>query len=163
MQTFAKSVTPLLKDKGTGILQPYSRKKKFKKFVIDYEGGDIAIEGDDVSNIFYASVSQLPHCCGIDEIGDITVYERDTDYIKDNKEEFEQVLDTVLSQLLRRSKTYSRGDYIRKTIFVCNLIPENEGCILMREAFIRTGYFTLVKSFINSNSGNLVELWVSNI
>jgi hypothetical protein len=70
-------------------------------------------------------------------------------------------IDDYFGWLLRKKNSGRR--ITRKHLFVANLIPDvDKGSLLVRESFIRTGYFSLVKSFINSNSCNLVEVWISN-
>lgn len=163
MKTFEKKIAPLLTDKDNIVL-PYFRKKIFKHFSVTVNSTEVIIEKNDTFyEIFCSSISSLAYCCGILEIGDIFIRgDRDShNYIEQNKKEFEQALDYALNTMLRLlSNKKFKG---RKNVFICNLIPVNEGCILLREAFIRTGYFRLIKSFVNKNSGNLVEIWISNI
>lgn len=113
----------------------------------------------DYEEIFCLKVANSSFCCGVGEIGQICLYE---DFEGEQKEIAEKYIDDYLAYLLNlNTKSVKKTQY--KRAIIANLIPlDDKGSKFLKESFIRTEYFTLVKSFKNINSGNLIETWISN-
>ena len=90
-------------------------------------------------NAFYACINQLPHCCGIYELGEI-----DFSTFKDEIKFF---------NALAVCKT-------GKTLMI-NTINTGESARLA-EVLAKCSNWTLVKTFKNSGSGNTIKIWMSN-
>lgn len=105
----------------------------------------IVIEDNYFQTFFRANIDQLPYCCGVFEIGE---FNYGGSYAWRNS----SVIDTVFRRLLRENKY----------VFIANLINNYE-CNVVKASFKRTGLFKMVKRFKNPNSGNFIEVWVSEI
>jgi len=83
--------------------------------------------------------NELPHCCGIYELGDI--------YCKDLMPEH---INYILDYSLATTK---------KTVIINT--NGKAGCIPMEKALAVSKSFTLVKTFKNT-TGNTIKMWISN-
>lgn len=102
------------------------------------------------TTLFYADLRTLEHCCGVIEIGDIT------SSTSTFGKPLENALDEAVVAVLNKFTQVKRCNTL-----VANLV-KNRACERLRASFIRTGLFTLVKTFVNTGSGNQIEMWVSN-
>lgn len=128
------------------------RKKKLppKRITYSYTMDECELsiyeKDDEYSPVFSFRIDQLPFCCGVYEIGEID------DTRLDNTNVFKETLHEALIELMHEHEGHT---------VVCSTI-KNAACSTLKSAFIKTGLFTLVKTFNNSNSGNEIEFWVSN-
>jgi len=87
-------------------------------------------------------ISNLPYCCGVFELGEISV-SRDI-----NITDVTKVLDTLVT---------------KNTNFTLMINTNGiEDSIIFEKALAKCKYFTLVKTFKNRNSKNIIKMWVSN-
>lgn len=159
-----ETITPLLLHSvALRAKKPPLGKSLFRIYIWNEDGLSIGYEKEySGQEIFNINIARLPHCCGMLEMGNIFLEEGMFSELPDKQiAALTTYIDDYFGWLLRKSN--SGRKITRKHLFVANLIPDvDKGSLLVRESFIRTGYFSLVKSFINSNSYNLVEVWISN-
>ena len=86
--------------------------------------------------------NRLPHCCGIFEIGDLSIGSLFP------TTELTKILDTIVNNITNRTLILSTNGVSTSIWF--------------EKALSECKEWTLVKQFKNSNSGNTVKLWVSN-
>lgn len=129
---------------------------------------DINLSGFSIYNkygdtILSLEILDMPACCGIDELGNISLRENNFNELTSKEvEKLKSYVDKCLNYLLHKN-TNKRNKLRPKRLFIANLTPDTDkGSLFLRESFIRTKLFSLVKSFINKNSGNLIEVWISN-
>lgn len=129
---------------------------------------DINLSGFSIYNkygdtILSLEILDMPACCGIDELGNISLRENNFNELTSKEvEKLKSYVDKCLNYLLHKN-TNKRNKLRPKRLFIANLTPDaDKGSLFLRESFIRTKLFSLVKSFINKNSGNLIEVWISN-
>lgn len=103
--------------------------------------------------IFEIDTTEFSHCCGAFEMGGIQIYPVEEDY---SKKALENALDKALQDLFEINKN---GTW--KYSFVANLI-DNKPCNILKKAFERTNLFSLERKWRNLNSGNEIEMWISN-
>jgi hypothetical protein len=133
------------------------------KFTINIDTSSFDIRKDYGDLIFSLEILDMPACCGIDELGNITFHENYWDELTPKEVgKLKSYVDQSLTYLLHKN-TNKRSKLRPKRLFIANLTPDaDKGSAFLRESFIRTKLFSLVKSFINKNSGNLIEVWISN-
>ena len=105
---------------------------------------------DDDFTVFDFKITELPHCCGVYEIGGID----SNDETVVSLPNFNKALDAGLLELLKQ-ETMTKGIHT----LVANLV-NNIHCSALRNSFKRTGLFTLVKTFKNY-SGSTIDMWIS--
>ncbi len=121
---------------------------KINELTINFDDSDedeeISIESNINGNKYFNfSISQLPHCCGINEIGEFSL----TNGF--NIKQLTEILDLLVS---------NSGS--GKTAIINT--NGRESSIMLEEALLKCKRWVLVKSFINSNSKNTVKMWISN-
>lgn len=132
------------------------------KFTVNIDTSSFDIRKDYGDLIFSLEILDMPACCGIDELGNITLHQNYSDELTSKEvEKLKSYVDQSLTYLLHKN-TNKRNKLRPKRLFIANLTPFDRGSAFLRESFIRTKLFSLVKSFINKNSGNLIEVWISN-
>lgn len=120
--------------------------------------GDLTINNSKGQEVFRCYFYGIPACCGVVELAEIGSLSSDVGLKKDKG--FTTMLDSGLHQLLEISHNGGSAPNECK-VLLANLI-NNEACNLLKDAFIRTKTFTNYKTFVNSNSGNEITMWVSN-
>lgn len=86
------------------------------------------------------SLEPLPMCCGISEVGNLSV--------SDNHPKLTEILDVLVAS--NKGKTLilnTNGDRVS---------------LIYDKALTKCKYWTLVKSFKNSGTGNTIKVWMSN-
>jgi len=154
LKTMKSTVTPIKKNKAVKAVT-----KKEESFTLnDEESGTMqaicdVLRASDVtdldnelglstnggSSIFDATVTVLEYCCAIRELGDISCKNH-------------PALATFINAF---------GNSKKGITFMMNL-NNNASCTIMKKVLRTCDNWTLVKSFKNSNSGNPIEIWMSN-
>lgn len=125
--------------------------KKEKYFEPNIRGDKFEIEDtENTYTMFDFKIDELPHCCGVYEIGNIDL----NDATVVSLPNFNKALDAGLLELLKQ-ETMKKGIHT----FVANLV-NNPACNVLRNSFKRTGLFTCVKTFKNY-SGSTIDMWIS--
>lgn len=126
--------------------------KQETRYRYDLDGNEFSIVVDDSyeDNQFNAQLESTPHCCGVIEIGDINI----EDYAITKEKNFKTCMDNAVTKLLQ-DDTKKNGVHT----YIANLI-DNPACNALRDSFIRTGLFTLVKTFKNY-TGGVINMWIS--
>lgn len=115
----------------------------------------VSIKSNNSIFKFKFSVEEDSFCCGMRSLGDFSIIENEGNFsekekIKFLKEVFEKLIDSTTKE--RNSSELT---------FMLTLI-NNSSCNLLRKVFSDGKIFTLVKTFVNSNSGNKNEIYISN-
>lgn len=118
----------------------------------DEEYQVIAKNGKDEFE-FNLDVSDVPHCCGINEIGNFNI--RSNDRTISEKDKVEGVR-RLLTKIIEHNTS---GKTCRTLYFT---LVDNAGCNLIAKAIADGTMFTEVKTFVNSNTGRQNVLYVSN-
>lgn len=87
------------------------------------------------------SPTRLPHCCGIVELGDLTINKRIT------QSDFNDIMGAIHA--------------IKGKTFIINTNGISNS-VIWESLLVKCPYFTMVKSFVNSNSENTIKMWISN-
>lgn len=137
--------------------KPIKVKKEPKRaytYIVD--DGEIRI-AIDAEVVFSFVLEGQPGCCGIEEWHTINFYPTKKASIE--HEEFQKVLDRAIKEAL--AEVTNTENNRCKTI-IANLIMQSEGCRTLKESFERTGDFIMAREFVNDNTGNKIEIWLSN-
>lgn len=118
----------------------------------DIDSG-ISIANEECKNIFYLSVYGVQACCGASSMAELGAISSSA--LADDKA-FTTTLDKAMHQLIDTAED-SEGCMA----LIANLI-DNNACNLLKDSFKRTKLFSCVKTFTNMNSGNTIEIWLSN-
>lgn len=143
----------------------------FKKVVIpsrnDIDGAYITICMKNGDNVFNFYIDSVPHCCGLLEIGSMTISYYADNFDFTNQKHVDALikkLAQLLGQLCKRATSVSKREngniVVKKYQLMCNLV-DSEPCNILREAMHLSGKFYKVTDFININSNNRIEVWFS--
>ena len=94
---------------------------------------------------FSFDLQDLPHCCGVIELGEIRL----------DKQFPEKDVLTVLEYLVSE---FTKGDKCQTIIINTN---NDSWCVRLATILAKSKYFALVKTFVNSNSSSTIKMWVS--
>ena len=151
----ANKNTPITQIVNSVVRKKVKVAKPINPYLIEQADEDgISIE-DKNGSVFSADISNLNYCCGVYEIGDILI---EYSTLRQDKN-FNDILDNCLNLLV--NKVTDSSNRPKCKTLIANLI-NNEACNTLRDSFIRTGLFTLVKTFTNKGSNNQIEIWISN-
>lgn len=104
-----------------------------------------------------------PFCCGVNHLGNFDIY-NNNDYFKPltkaNFLKLEKLYPLVIQYILEIE--YKKRVKNNKEITLCFTDNSSFPSNLWGKAAVASELFTLVKTFTNSNSGNTVNLYVSN-
>jgi hypothetical protein len=102
---------------------------------------------------FQFETSDVPHCCGMSELGAFYIRGNSTTITRPTKVELvKRMLDRIIEE--------NTSGRTCRTLFFTTI--NNEACNLVDEAVAAGAPFTLVKTFVNSNSSSTNRLYVSN-
>jgi hypothetical protein len=141
--------TKLAENKTFGWIDPIDPNIFFIDLTAEYfdSCGDDEMDGTYITRTgqeyhLYGTLSTLPHCCGIREVGDLSI-----------SKDFPQKL---FNEFMKAFTSYYKG-----TTFIINTNNKNDSIIFER-LLAKCPYFVDIKRFINKTSGNIITLWVSN-
>lgn len=100
-----------------------------------------------VSTRFGFCCNQLPHCCGVYELGSFVCFKQ----LK--PEHINKMLNISLQSLTKPNNRC-------KTVIINT--NGKDDCIPLEAALKVNENFTMVKEFINTGSGSKIKMWVSN-
>lgn len=103
---------------------------------------------------FNFNIESDPFCCGLYSIGEFRIIS-DTKLIPDSEKI--SLIKNGFEKLAQISKHNNNREY---TLFFT--LVNNKSCNLIKEALKSQKYYTIVKTFINQNSGSENILYVSN-
>lgn len=144
--------------KATGVVPVAKLKEKIVKeatYDISYFDSDaeVTIRKGASSFLFSLDIDGIPGCCGILELHDFRS-DRANPSIT-NAEKVEGVRRLLKEVIANHTKA-------RQCITLIFTLVDNAACDLIKEAVADGELFTLVKSFVNSNSGRRNDMYVSN-
>lgn len=110
-------------------------------------------------SIFYFQLLELPHCCGVLEIGGIEFLEFEcgniwTANLKD--EELHKAIIKAIKTVYKKEN----GKYKPCRKIIVNLI-NNSVCKVFEQCLLQTGCFKLIATFTNRNSHNEIRTYFS--
>ena len=128
-------------------------------FTVIQDDSKFYIKDSNEKISFMANISsQLPFCCGMMEIGNfITGYKSE----KEVPDTFARFLDKEFKKWTQKMSKYDPENN-RKIEQIINLKRTDLACEILKESFERTGDFFFVKEFINTNSGNVINVYISS-
>lgn len=148
----ANKVTPV--KSSVPVKKPVFRVESDIEDLLEDESATIRIVTvSNHSTAFELRINQAAYCCGMFEIGSLDAAKLTADKMK----LFTPLLDKALIDMLNEHQSDAEGC----VTYVAALI-DSYPCSILREAFIRTKSFTKVKEYKNFQSGNKIEMWVSN-
>lgn len=101
------------------------------------------ISSEEIKPFFISfDLGELPFCCGVVEIGALVVSDDHLD---------------ILEDFLKHLSNNKRG-----RTFIINTNGKDDARLYEEALEKCTDEWTLVKSFKNSSSGNIVKMWISN-
>lgn len=128
-------------------------------FTVIQDDSKFYIKDSNEKISFMANISrELPFCCGMMEIGNfITGYKSE----KEVPDTFARFLDKEFKKWTQKMSKYDPENN-RKIEQIINLKRTDLACEILKESFERTGDFFFVKEFINTNSGNVINVYISS-
>lgn len=121
---------------------------------INLEDVNISVTKNRAIFQFNFSLRDDPFCCGLYSVGEFRIVS-DTKLIP-NSEKI-SLVKNAFEKLAQISKHKNNREY---TLFFT--LVNNKPCNYVKEALKDGSLFTLVKSFVNANSGNVNDFYVSN-
>lgn len=117
---------------------------------------DMLITANNESYKIACTINETNNCCGIDEIGGFSWHDnRKTDNIITH----DVIIKGIVMMLRNMAKAYENRNEGRRVGYF-SIINNTEG-ILIFEALKKVKEFVLIKTFINSGSGNTVYVYMS--
>ena len=128
-------------------------------FTVIQDDSKFYIKDSNEKISFMANISrELPFCCGMMEIGNfITGYKSE----KEVTDTFARFFNKEFKKRTQKKSKYDPENKRKKKQNI-NLKRTDLACEILKESFERTGDFFFVKEFINTNSGNVINVYISS-
>lgn len=119
---------------------------------------DYIVEIENDYCIFSFSVSELPHCCGVLEIGNFDLVFGDAFEIDLKDEKLNEAIIKAIKTVYKKENRNGKNKPCRKIIV--NL-TDNKVCEIFEHCLLQSEIFKEIARFKNINSGNQVRMYLS--